>query len=317
MSNADVPGQKRRRVDQDQPTEADPQPAVGAIDPNAAADPEPQAPTNAQLSSSAAGAARNHAPLSRLEPSIFNSKPSDDILKYVSEFLAKYIKRPHVEIEAKIGLMIDNRTNQRIYLPVRTETVLADDRNIRFASDMTMDQHAHYNRLLNNLTLERGSIIRYTHLREVDSFYYAPSKNVRVTTNEGSSEIKAIVIKKKVATIDVYCPAYPLDYRISVSEELPAPKPQPNQELVFRRKKDRLSYAHQIVQVDLTQVRKLSSNGNETDLTHELELEIRKPQDLQKELHKHETQQPNLYRDHIDILLNSVRILARRGIGAR
>lgn len=43
-----------------------------------------------------------------------------------------------LEIEAKIGTLIDRQTGARLQLPVRTESVIADGMDISFVSDMTM-----------------------------------------------------------------------------------------------------------------------------------------------------------------------------------
>ena len=43
-----------------------------------------------------------------------------------------------LEIEAKIGTLIDRQTGARLQLPVRTESVIADGMDVSFVSDMTM-----------------------------------------------------------------------------------------------------------------------------------------------------------------------------------
>ena len=91
-----------------------------------------------------------------LEPSILNQIPSDEVIKAISDFLFVQVMQNQdtgvspaggptgqgavLEIEAKIGRLVDYTTNQRIYLPVRTEAIF--DRNnpslrTRFESSMT------------------------------------------------------------------------------------------------------------------------------------------------------------------------------------
>jgi hypothetical protein len=80
----------------------------------------------------------------------------------------------------------------------------------------------------------------------------------------------------------------------------------------FERNKDRLSYTHQIVKIDLTQV-KVSEKGarGSQDLTHELEVEFIDPKILHKEKLKIENRQDNRYLEIVEHFLNNVRMLAK------
>lgn len=82
------------------------------------------------------------------EPSISDSTPVNDLTRAVADFLyIQVVNRPdwgelesrgvQVEIEAKLGQLIDKETNQRYYLPVTTECVLAPSNRISFRSSMT------------------------------------------------------------------------------------------------------------------------------------------------------------------------------------
>lgn len=90
------------------------------------------------------------------ESSITNTEPSDEYIKHLSDFLYKEVvgkldldvgpagggstAGAVIEIEAKIGQLIDNNTNARLRLPVTTECVLSkDDPGLRvnFKSSMT------------------------------------------------------------------------------------------------------------------------------------------------------------------------------------
>lgn len=106
--------------------------------------------------------------------------------------------RPQLEIEAKIGILVDRNTGQRLYLPVKTETVLDSDDpalKVMFKSSMTELQHKRMNEFLNRtfadsqrqaaqgqqppggdypaITTPRIPLT-YKHLRERDSFYEIP-----------------------------------------------------------------------------------------------------------------------------------------------
>lgn len=56
------------------------------------------------------------------ESSIFGYRPVDDITKHIAEFIAKYVDRDNVEIEAKLGIFVDKSTGQRMNVGAQTET---------------------------------------------------------------------------------------------------------------------------------------------------------------------------------------------------
>lgn len=133
-----------------------------------------------------------------------------------------------IEIEAKIGRLIDTRTNRRLELPILNETILSDSSGIRFESNMSSDEHRHYNTMLNSLcppdlTGQRPTI-KYKRHQEVDYFYASSSRGekVRVTKDFNTRRIKerGSVIKKRLANLEVYCPNRAFDYRISINLEI-------------------------------------------------------------------------------------------------
>lgn len=60
-----------------------------------------------------------------MEPSITNIQPSDELTRFISDFIFINLNEEgleNLEIEAKLGRIIDVNTNDRIRLPVQTET---------------------------------------------------------------------------------------------------------------------------------------------------------------------------------------------------
>lgn len=175
---------------------------------------------------------------------------------------------PLTQIEAKIGVLIDRGTQSRLRLPVFTETIVdAKQLNLRFESNMSMAQHRHFNQLLNQAVAFSAQAappdrITYRHQKEIDSFYDERDPDtghmvhMRVTRDAVTHEVKpgGIVAKKRIADINVFAPNRPFDYRISINTETPVPAPQEGSEPSFMREKDRLSYTHQNMNIDLTQV---------------------------------------------------------------
>ncbi|CAB4382587.1 unnamed protein product [Rhizophagus irregularis] len=250
-----------------------------------------------------------------LEPSIFGIQPNNDFVRVVSDFLYNHVRKGDVEIEAKLGVLLDKVNRERIKLPVFCETVINphEDKWMIFESNMTLEQHKSFNELLNNRFIEtkspshKGQPVEYKHTYEIDSFYDTKEGRIRVTRDRKTGEIVegGIVQKIRVADLNIYSPNTKLDYRISVNREIP--KKMPEGQHNFERNKDRLSYTHQIVKIDLTQVK-----GGSQDLTHELEVEFINPRILLEEKLKIERNQENKYIEIVEHFLNNIRMLAKK-----
>lgn len=141
--------------------------------------------------------------------------------------------------------------------------VLADTSNIRFESGMSVEQHRHFNTLLNSLCTPDPSRprLQYKRHQEIDYFYSSSSghhrEKVRVTREADTLRTKerGSVVKRRLANLEVYCPNRAFDYRISVNLEIQAQEPPPDASHDFYREKNRLSYTHSGMRVDLTQVK--------------------------------------------------------------
>ncbi|CAG8702096.1 6574_t:CDS:2, partial [Funneliformis mosseae] len=94
-----------------------------------------------------------------LEDSIFGIQPVNDFVRVVSDFLYYHVGREHIEIEAKLGVLVNKQTRERINLPVNCETVIKPDESswMSFESNMTLEQHRHFNELLNKRFTETKS----------------------------------------------------------------------------------------------------------------------------------------------------------------
>ncbi|BGP58549.1 hypothetical protein JCM8202_001213 [Rhodotorula sphaerocarpa] len=263
-----------------------------------------------------------------LEPSIFNVAPIDEFTREVADWLwgfTQHLDWDKVEIEAKIGLLLDSRLGraQRVQMPVPIETILMDDTGLRFDADMSDRQHLHFNHLLNARVEECAdpsyprARLRYTHTRELDSFHTVPSDvpgepavKVRVTRDQKDPSKVRAVQKVRVADMNIHSPKRLFDFRVSVSLEIPTPVPPTalSGPPARSRYKDRISYSHQLCQVDLTKVQ----TGSPTAApTHELEVEIRNARQLLEEAAKDQRGEENRYLDMVQILLNNIRMLIR------
>ncbi|KAF3938813.1 hypothetical protein ABW19_dt0204309 [Dactylella cylindrospora] len=147
------------------------------------------------------------------EPCITNIQPYEELTRHICDFLFIHVvtneefgpeggpNGAQLEIEAKLGVLADrNKGGDRLYLPVKTETILdSDDPSLKvnFRSNMTEIQHKRMNEFLNRTFTESqrqaqqsqhqttGQTdypaitapripLTYKHLRERDSFYEVP-----------------------------------------------------------------------------------------------------------------------------------------------
>lgn len=89
--------------------------AVDYVAGDANANGEQQAPPSSARASMSGGGT--------LEPSILNAEPFDEVMREVADWIFNTAQgHANIEIEAKIGLLIDTGTGQRVSFPVLTET---------------------------------------------------------------------------------------------------------------------------------------------------------------------------------------------------
>ncbi|PBP18173.1 mRNA capping enzyme, partial [Diplocarpon rosae] len=320
----------------------------------------PQTQTNGSQSSHPTtinGKAHPSALLGPWEPSITGVKPVEQVTKLVADFLyVNVISRGdlgelasrgvEIEIEAKLGHIVDKETSQRYRLPVSSECVLMTTNRVRFESSMTESQHCSLNGFLNaklggsKFSQNPGATstgrveIKYKHSREVDSFYELPksmysiippalrekipgnhSVKVRVTHDQKSREVKAKIIKARICDLDILNPQTPLDCRISINFEM---RFDGDIEELGRtsgpeRNKDRLSYTQSMYQIDLTQVTQqvVSAAGiKQTVKEHELEIELLTAA-VQDQGQKAVNGEPNEYLSLVEGFIDNMRVLSR------
>lgn len=240
------------------------------------------------------------------------------------DFIYRIIRRNkkdigNFEIEAKLGTVVDLNTNCRLQLPVQNECVVLEDSNIRirFESDMSMEQHRKFNHLLNKAFMESekpGRVpMKHKHRKEIDRFYEEQTvhqargrkERIRITTDSESNSVLALVKKERIGDLNILSPRTSHDYRISISVEHPIAALPTNSEMVDERVKDRISYSHQIYQIDLTQV---SVRGKVSK--HELEIELDSKEVL-RQTNLVASGDANDYDIICKSFLDNIRILAR------
>ncbi|ORZ37324.1 CYTH-like domain-containing protein [Catenaria anguillulae PL171] len=270
-----------------------------------------------------------------LPPTIFGAPVTPDIHLAVCNFIHGTISRyqsvlasrPNaiVEVEAKLGRLVDARGgppgagDQRIYLPVTCETELVSNQiPTRFVSNMDMGLHRHFNRMLNELVMQDKRACKYTHTILVDRSYSLAGDKYRETRDKKSGAVVDRTRKTKLAHLDIYVPNAPLDYRVSVAIEEPWTElPAAARLDANERVKDRISYAHALVQVDLTMVHSVPVGQQPSagkPPSYELEVEfVDAGASVLREKAKMDRGEPNRLKENIVHLVNNIRYLAGRG----
>ncbi|KAG1774879.1 CYTH-like domain-containing protein [Suillus placidus] len=265
-----------------------------------------------------------------LSLSILGVEPLDEFIREIADFVHHMIvTRPihpdaKVEVEAKLGILRDRTSGQRMMLPVLVETILIPNEvDVRFESNMSLTQHKHFNTMLNDLKRISSqpshptSPLEYSHIKVLDSFYPSEDREkVRVTREEKSNTVLEITRKIRLGDLNIYSPKRAADWRVSVSLEVPVSHPVGSPTHV--RRKDRICYSHEEFNIDLTQV---YSNNNATpnappEVLHELEVEIARPALLLSTASKRgDPNVPELDRNAFDELIrsfvNNARILVK------
>jgi hypothetical protein len=87
-------------------------------------------------------------PLGPWEPSIIGYRPYEEVPKRVADWLFHQVvtrldagelasRGVEIEIEAKLGQLIDKGTNERFRLPIESECILSNTAKVLFKSSMT------------------------------------------------------------------------------------------------------------------------------------------------------------------------------------
>jgi hypothetical protein len=253
-------------------------------------------------------------------------------------------KNTKIEVEAKLGSLKDAQNPAvRWHLPILTDVVLGNHEGLtRFESSMKTDQHARLNKYLNMVTQQSQRPgrrpIKYTHTRETDFFYDIPqaamhlidpavqewqarlgrrgAPRLRVTRDNSTDKIMAVIIKTRIADLEIRCPADEFDFRVSISLETNWAHPWEqfpehlDHGVRTTRNKDRLSYQHQGFLVDLTQVTPFSRQGEKVEKLHELEIEM-DVERLQMEGERNLQNLPNEFERLVQVFLNNVKVVNR------
>ncbi|CAN6661101.1 hypothetical protein TRVA0_033S00364 [Trichomonascus vanleenenianus] len=247
--------------------------------------------------------------------------PHEDLTRKVVEWVFSNISllgedKSYIELEIKLGAICAKSNEKRIQLPVLTECVL-DPRFTRaetfFEAQLSDAQFSLVNQFLDGLCDDKKVLTRQS-IRTKDHIYSHPNKpdKLRVTYDERDTPIERMV-KRRVADMMVFSPGDLLDLRISLNVELPASRTDISDQgkPAKIRSKNRLSYAAQGMQFDLTSV--ISDNAARS--SKELEIEVNKSLILELidnfERNK-DVREMEKFEDLIRIAIDNARVLNRK-----
>eukprot|EP00871_Galdieria_phlegrea_P000760 jgi/Galph1/1685/GphlegSOOS_G391.1 len=223
-------------------------------------------------------------------------KVPDDSLLYLVEFLGRCVTNPFVEVEFKLGLVVERSENKRVFLPVAAETPLLPEFNnkVRFQSKV-------------DLEIDR----RYTdNIRET-----VPAN--KATQRESGEEGSRCISKRRIDDLNFLSPRTAYDFRCSCSVEESCTPPKGVRPL-SERQKNRLSYRCYPVQMEITTVFSYETiDGDppkpvgEPTLSYEVEVEVMKEAHLYEACEKMRRGEPHLVFEIAESLLDNVRYLSR------
>ncbi|KAF3387737.1 mRNA-capping enzyme subunit beta [Penicillium rolfsii] len=292
------------------------------------------------------------------EPSITGFIPFEETTKQLCDFLFQHVvvrtdvavgvagsaaagQGAIIEVEAKLGRLVDQDRRERLVLPVLTETVINRESRLRtsFESSMSVEQHRAMNNFLNEqvkasmakdssrISISYAFFFLFYIFYEVSPQELPPvirqnlnprhKPKVRVTTDAKTGEVLAKIVKCRVADIDVYSPRTHVDWRVSVNLEMEYDGDITNLPMVDaskggrgERNKDRMSYRHLAYQIDLTQVATVEA-PTKNDFEHELEVEV-SAAEIRRQGNLAMSGDPsNQYEDLVKGFVDNIRILAR------
>lgn len=234
--------------------------------------PSPPVPATTQSASAGPGGVPS---LLELPASLAGIVPADDVSTCICNWLYSNLHkleedRHFVEVEFKLGVACDKRTNQRVRLPVVSESVMASDyvHDSVFFEANVGDQMFSRSELLIKSFLASGALTHTGDTRTRDDIYAAPNgANIRITFDE-NDKVVAQITKKRVSDLIIFSPNNLIDLRISLSLEKPY-----NEDIsglrnpTMIRRKNRQSYDTSGLTVDITSVmREVKSPSKEIEL---------------------------------------------------
>ncbi|ODV91124.1 hypothetical protein CANCADRAFT_31876 [Tortispora caseinolytica NRRL Y-17796] len=183
---------------------------------------------------------------------------------------------PEIEIELKVGTILEVDTRQRPNLPVSSDAVLDNSsRAFTFAPGIPASTHSAILSKLEGLTDDpKGGDLREVTTHVIDRMHNSKNprlKSVRLTHDAKSDQVIEAVSKKRLDSLFIFRPLNALDFRISASWEIPAQAEDASGPPRKIRDKYRKSFINDgIIRYDWT---KVTDETQESILEFEIEID--------------------------------------------
>ncbi|KAH3685412.1 hypothetical protein WICPIJ_003616 [Wickerhamomyces pijperi] len=262
--------------------------------------------------------------------SIKGVRPYNDIARRISQWIyvnlnnTRQEDREHLELEIKLGRIIDPRTTKRINIPVVSECVLSEDFSVgsRFEAGLEEHEWKKLKKYISDMMALDKKKFKSLQSDTVDQQFrdatpgHLPRK-FRVSRDSKTSRVMEVIEKKRIASLFVHCPDLACDFRLSLSLESPFPRDFADKfqdkSAENERAKKRLSIDHELTNTrfDITEVVQKEKNGKQVKL-FEFELEVHMKVLLAAFDALNQDNDNNMpFQEVPDILMDNARILNR------
>jgi len=180
----------------------------------------------------------------------------DELTLLLCNFIYTKVTSSNIELEAKLGRIIDPRSNNRIALPVSNEACISSihpGMEYKFESAVSQKHFMFFKTVLNEMYARSqvnttgATKIWYNTSEQTDIF----CKTSRITYEK--DKVTRCLRKTRLGDLDVFSPNSSLDFRISAKREVETELPQ-NTVWHLERRKQRISYMYSIWRIDITVV---------------------------------------------------------------
>lgn len=296
---------------------------------------------NLQIGQHAGGVAKDGASLltaysSELEVSITKSIPYEDLTRRVTEWLYAHLNRlanyqsdpslpqdrgellKYLELEVKFGRIWSKERDSRINLPISTESIIINQVDYTFKPGVEPVMFDKLRTFLMGIQGKDMAAFKVLDTNNIDYFYHGVRVNekpydLRLTKDATTNRTIATIEKRRIADLFINCPSNILDFRISLSLELPIesiPKEIKGKKPNMIRHKVRKSYISEKTKcrMDLTDTTTEMNTGRQHSFEVEVESKIPWLIESFRSLNKGDS---FTYQDTIKVLLDNCRILNR------
>ena len=200
-------------------------------------------------------------------PSLLNLPVPDELVEHIKQFIRVYIRRSHVEIEAKIGILKNTRSQNRIsHLNVNNLCLLSRAQDCYFDSSLSQSVFFKLKELLDTRKGNNVGNIKFERIFEIDQFYEVVGLDEKVRVSvDLQGKVLQVLEKKKLEHFDFYNPQGEFDFRLTAAVEEPSVMTcimddnagsfvPGNREPQFVRNKNRHSYFFDKFRIDMTEV---------------------------------------------------------------